>query len=130
MTKPSRYGEFHEYVREAIRDPKDAAEYLSAAAEDGDNAVFLLALKDVLDVHGSLSALSRKTGLSRANLHQMLRGKTSPRLDTLTKVLSTAGLGISIVTLPPKRAKPRRTPRARAATLGLAAARPGRAGTT
>lgn len=103
MTKLKHYRDFHDLVRETIRAPKDAAEYLSAAAEDGDNAVFLAALKDVLEVHGSLSALSRKTGLNRANLHQILRGKTSPRLDTLTKVLNSAGLGISIVTLPPKK---------------------------
>jgi len=130
MTRSVRYVELHEYVREAIRNPKDAAEFLSAAAEDGDNAVFLLALKDVLDVHGSLSALSRKTGLSRANLHQMLRGKTSPRLDTLTKVLSTAGLRISIVPLQRRKVKPPRTARVRTATRGLAATRSGRAGTT
>ena len=129
MNKPLRYGDFHEYVRRAIRDPEDAAEYLSAAAEDGDNAVFLLALKDVLALHGSLSALSRKTGLSRANLHEMLRGKSSPRLDTLTKVLSTAGLGMRIVALRPKRAKRRPKARARATTLAPAAARPGRART-
>jgi probable addiction module antidote protein len=103
MRKRKTYRDFHELVRDTIRHPNDAAEYLSDAAEEGDSAVFLLALKDVLDVHGSLSALSRKTGLNRANLHQMLHGKTSPRLDTLTKVLGSAGLGISIVALKPKK---------------------------
>ena len=98
MTKAKRYREFDEYVRESIRDPKDAAEYLTAAAEDGDNAAFLIALKDVLDVHGSLAELSRKTGLNRANLHRILQGKSSPRLDTLTKLLNSAGLRISIST--------------------------------
>jgi probable addiction module antidote protein len=99
MSKAMQYREFDQYVRDSIRDPKDAAEYLSAAAEDGDNAAFLLALKDVLDVHGSLSELSRKTGLNRANLHRMLQGKSSPRLDTLTKLLNSAGLRISIMTI-------------------------------
>ena len=130
MKKTRHYREFDEVMRDLIRDPKDAAEYLSVAAEEGDNAVFLLALRDVLDVHGSLSAISRKTGLNRANLHQMLSGKTSPRLDTLTKVLRTAGLGISIVTLQPKHARRRRTPRAHPATPGFVAARPGRAHAT
>ena len=97
MSKPRRrYRELGEYVRESIRDPKDAAEYLNAAAQDSDNAAFLVALKDVLDVHGSLSELSRNTGLNRANLHKMLQGKSSPRLDTLTKVLASAGLRITI----------------------------------
>jgi probable addiction module antidote protein len=127
MAKVKHYRDFHELVRETIRDPKDAAEYLSVAAEEGDNAVFLLALKDVLDVHGGLSALARKTGLNRANLHQILRGKTSPRLDTLTKVLNSAGLGISIVTLPPKK---RRTTRMRTDPSDVTVSRAARARTT
>lgn|SRR5579863_4542956 len=110
MTKPKRYRDLQNLVQKEIRDPQGAAAYLSAAAEDRDPAVFLIALRDVLEVHGSLSALSRKTGLNRANLHHMLRGRTSPRLDTLTKVLESAGLGLSIVPLRPKRT---RTPRTR-----------------
>jgi len=124
MRKRKTYRDFDELVRDTIRDPRDAAEYLSDAAEDRDGAVFLLALKHVLDVHGGLSALSRKTGLNRANLHQMLRGKTSPRLDTLTKVLKSAGLGISIVALPPKR---RGAAQARVAGAGRIASRASRA---
>ena len=127
MAKVKHYRDFHELVRETIRDPKDAAAYLSVAAEEGDNAVFLLALKDVLDVHGSLSALARQTGLNRANLHQILRGKTSPRLDTLTKVLNSAGLGISIVTLPPKK---RRIARGRTPPSAVTVSRAARARTT
>ena len=115
MRRPKTYRDFDELLRDEIRDPRDAAEYLNDAAEEGDSAVFLLALKDVLDIHGSLSAPSRETGLNRANLHQMLRGKTSPRLDTLTKVLHSTGLGISIVALQPKR---RGTAQARVATQG------------
>ncbi|MEK8016715.1 MAG: hypothetical protein VSS75_007585 [Candidatus Parabeggiatoa sp.] len=34
---------------EALRDPSEAAEYLNAALEDGDEAVFRLALKDVVE---------------------------------------------------------------------------------
>ena len=43
----TEYRDFQEYVRESIRNPKDAAEYLNAAAEDGDSAAFLIALNDV-----------------------------------------------------------------------------------
>jgi len=53
MSKPRQYRDFQEYVRESIHNPKDAAEYLSAAVEDGDSAAFLIALRDVLDVHSS-----------------------------------------------------------------------------
>ena len=97
MTGPRHpYRELGEIVRKAIRDPKDAAEYLNAAVEDGDHAGFLVALRDVLEVHGSLAGLSRSTGLNRANLHKMLQGKSSPRLDTLTRLLDSVGLRITI----------------------------------
>jgi probable addiction module antidote protein len=96
MKNPRQGREFQEYVQDFIRDPSRAAEYLNAAAEDGDSAAFLIALKDVLDVHGSLSALSRETGLNRANLHKMLGGKSSPRMDTLKKVLRSVGLRFTI----------------------------------
>ena len=96
MTNPREGREFQEYVQDFIRDPGRAAEYLNAAAEDGDSAAFLIALKDVLAVHGSLSALSRETGLNRANLHKMLGGKSSPRMETLNKVLRSVGLRFTI----------------------------------
>jgi probable addiction module antidote protein len=116
MRNPRQGRELDAYVRDFIRDPQSAAEYLNAASEEGDNAAFLIALKHVLDVHGSLSELARKTGLNRANLHRMLRGNSSPRLDTLTKVLHSAGLRISIRPLErgakPKRARQRTPARA------------------
>lgn len=96
MSHPRQGREIDEYVRDFVRDPERAAEYLSAAAEEGDSAAFLVALKDVLAVHGNLSEIARAAGLNRANLHKMLQGNSSPRLDTLNRLLRAAGLRISI----------------------------------
>jgi probable addiction module antidote protein len=96
MSHPRQGREIAEYVREFIQHPQSAAEYLNAAREDGDQAAFLIALRDVLDVHGSLSELARQAGVNRPHLHRILQGKTSPRLDTLSRVLNTVGLEIRI----------------------------------
>ena len=88
------YREFGDYVREAIQDPKLAAEYLNAAAKEEDRKVFMIALKNVIDVFGGLSNLARKANLNRANLHRALTGKGSVTLDTLQRTLSAAGFQI------------------------------------
>ena len=40
---------YRNLLRENLQDPEYAAEYLNAAIEDGDEKVFLLALRDVAD---------------------------------------------------------------------------------
>jgi probable addiction module antidote protein len=87
---------WRESVQEAIRDPEEAAAYLNAAAEQGDSRAFLIALKDVIDVHGGVSTLARKTRLNRGNLYRMLSGRGFPRLDNLSRVLEASGLAITI----------------------------------
>jgi probable addiction module antidote protein len=103
--KPKRtHRPWREHIQEAIRDPEEAAAYLNAAAEQGDGRAFLIALKDVIDVHGGVSALARKTRLNRGNLYRMLSGQGFPRLDNLSRVLRASGLAITI-----RPAKQRRT---------------------
>ena len=50
MNKASR--PYKESLLEDLKDPKEAAEYLTAALEDGSPDVFLLALRDVAEAHG------------------------------------------------------------------------------
>src|SRR5574340_969929 len=40
---------------ESLRDPCEAAAYLNAAIEEGDRAVFLLALRNVAEAHGGMA---------------------------------------------------------------------------
>jgi probable addiction module antidote protein len=87
---------WRDFIQDWIREPRQAAEYLNAAAEQGDGRAFLIALKDVIDVHGGVSRLARKTKLNRGNLYRMLSGRGFPRLDNLARVLKASGLRISI----------------------------------
>ena len=45
---------------EALKDPREAAAYLNAAIEDGDKEVFLLAMRNVAQAHGGMSAVAKK----------------------------------------------------------------------
>ena len=104
--KPSRhYRPWRAVVQDSIREPAEAAVYLNAAAEQGDSRAFLIALKDVIDVHGGVSKLARRTKLNRGNLYRMLAGAGFPRLDNLNRVLKASGLKISITPSKASRSK-------------------------
>jgi probable addiction module antidote protein len=83
-------------IRE-LKDPREAAEYLSMALEDGNMEVFLLALKDVAEaLGGGFSKLSRKTHLNRENLYRMLSDKGNPELRSMGALLGALGLKLSV----------------------------------
>ncbi|HPT47583.1 MAG TPA: putative addiction module antidote protein [Candidatus Rifleibacterium sp.] len=82
---------------ETLKDPREAAEYLNAALEEGDNELFLLALKNVVKASG-VTNVARKTHLNRENLYKMLSEKGNPELTSLWSILSSIGLKISIDT--------------------------------
>lgn len=83
-------------IRE-LKDPREAAEYLSMALEDGNMEVFLLALKDVAEaLGGGFSKLSRKTRLNRENLYRMLSEKGNPELRSMGALLGALGLKLSV----------------------------------
>jgi DNA-binding phage protein len=49
---PKGYRSYEESLSEALQDPREAAEYLSARLEGGSREVFLLALRQVAAAHG------------------------------------------------------------------------------
>ena len=59
-TKP-----YQESLLESLKNPDEAAHYLNACLEDDDARVFLLALRDVAEAHGGITALSRTAHLNR-----------------------------------------------------------------
>jgi len=85
------------------------AEYLTAALEDDDPEVLLLALSEVARAKG-MSAIAAATGLGRESLYKALAPGAKPRYDTVLKVL--AGLGVRL------RAQPRVTGATRRVSAG------------
>ena len=95
---------FRDYLTKDLENPARAAVYLSVALEeyeaDGNQEAFLLALRTVVEAHGGIGALARKTGLNRQHLYRALSGKGNPTWATMDSVLSALGFRFAIETKP------------------------------
>ena len=87
---------YESYLNQDLADPREAAAYLTAAIEDGDLNVFLLALKDVAKVHGGLGKLSTASSLNRRALYRMLSERGNPALSSLDAILKTLGFQLAV----------------------------------
>ncbi len=78
-----------------LADPREAAEYLNAALEEGTVEGFLLALRDVAEAKG-MANLSKKAHLNRVSMYRMLSRHGNPQLSSLSTVLNTIGLRLAV----------------------------------
>jgi probable addiction module antidote protein len=74
-----------------LTDAETVAEYLSAALEDQNPDMFLVAVKNVARARG-MAQLARDTGLGRESLYKALAPGARPRYDTVLKVLRALGV--------------------------------------
>lgn len=81
---------------ERLRDPREAAAYLDAAIEDGDEGGLMLALRHVAQALGGVAVLARKSKLTREATYRMLSASGNPELRSLTAILGAAGLRLSV----------------------------------
>jgi probable addiction module antidote protein len=93
MTKTTSY---QQDLIESLKDPCEAAAYLNAAIEEGDRAVFLLALRNVAEANGGMAALSEKANLSRESLYRMLSKRGNPEIKSLLSLLHAMGLRLAV----------------------------------
>lgn len=89
-----RYRTYDEYLDEVLRDPTDAAMYLTAAAEYNDPPFLLDALASVARAHG-LSAMAKRISLSRMGLYKSLSRSGNPQLKTFMGILKAAGIQLA-----------------------------------
>lgn len=92
--KPSK--NYHDDLLQRLADTEYAAEYLTACLEDGDEGVFLLALRDVAQVHGGISQLAQKTNLNREHLFRMLSKTGNPQLNSLRRIAGAMGFKFTL----------------------------------
>ena len=85
--------DFKENLLNDLKDLDYAAGYLTAALEEGED-VFLLAIRDVAQAQGGMTALAKSTALNRENLYDMLSDKGNPRFLSLTSILDKLGLQV------------------------------------
>ena len=93
----ARSKNYQDSLIESLADANEAAAYLNAALEDGDNEVFLLALRNVADARlGGMSKLAEATGLNRESLYRMLSENGNPELRSLSLLLQALGLKLAV----------------------------------
>ena len=68
--------------------------------QDGDTKSLMRAIQRVADAKGGISKLAEITKLNRQNLYRIFSNQTSPRFDTLSKILRALGFTIAIKNLP------------------------------
>jgi probable addiction module antidote protein len=88
--------DYHDDLLRRLKNPRYAVGYLNACLQDDDDGVFLLALRDVAQVHGGLRSLAGKTHLNREHLFRMLSKKGNPRLHSLRQLIGTFGFRITL----------------------------------
>jgi probable addiction module antidote protein len=83
---------YEEVLDEQLQDPVEAANYLNAAYEEGED-VFLLAMQDVAHARG-ISQTAKKAGLQRVGLYKMLSKKGNPEHRSIRALLDALDLHI------------------------------------
>jgi len=99
-----RFRNYKEDLFRELKNPEEAFYYLQDAFEDEDRRVFLLAIRDVVEAQGGFTKFSRKAGLSREHLYDVLSLKGNPELNTLKAILDALGFRLSIESKKQKKA--------------------------
>lgn len=81
-------------IAELREDPEYAEAYLQAAFDDiyepGGIGGFLVALRQVIESRGGVSAIAQRSGLSRQHIYRALSEKGNPTITTLTELTRAA----------------------------------------
>lgn len=97
MAKKRIYVNYNDFLKEELKNSKFAMIYLNEALQDENPTVFLIALKDVIEARGNnISALSKKTKISRPNIYKMLSKKGNPRWHNITSLIEAMGLQVNL----------------------------------
>lgn len=87
---------YESWLIEQLKSPAEAAAYLEAVLEDGDQAAIMLAIRQVAQAQGGLAMIARKAHLTREATYKMLSKTGNPELRSLSAVLKATGLRISV----------------------------------
>ena len=91
------FRDYQEKLIQDLKDPKLTSAYLNEALLDKDPRVFLLALKNVMQARGEkVSAVAKKTKLSRENLYRILSTKGNPKLTSILAILNVTGFSLAV----------------------------------
>lgn len=94
-----KYRTLDDYITERLRnEPEFAVEYLNAALEayfeDFNNDALAQALKRLILASGSIKKFSEDANVNREHLYRLFNSKSTPSIDTLSKILKALGYQI------------------------------------
>ncbi len=85
-----------EYMHGVLQNDAEAAAYLEAAIDDGDQSGLMIALRRLAEARGGIASIAERTGLSRETLYRTLSERGIPRLSSLSAILQATGLKLAI----------------------------------
>ncbi|MFA5974831.1 MAG: addiction module antidote protein [Elusimicrobiota bacterium] len=94
-----KYRTHDDYLTHSLKNPKEAALYLNAAAEENDPALLLEALAQVARAHG-VTHMAKRVSLSRMGLYKTLSKKGNPEFKTFVGILKASGLQLAFKPMP------------------------------
>jgi len=96
-TMPMKTTSYKEWLDAKLSDPRRAARYLNAAAEDSE-AMFLKALRKVASSQSrSMADIAAACGVSRESLYRMLSEAGNPTSENRRSILAVLGLKSIVV---------------------------------
>ena len=87
---------YEAWLLEQLKDPAEAAAYVEAVLEEGDQGAVMLALRQVAQARGGIAAVARKAKLTREATYKMLSKQGNPELRSLKALLKATGLRIAV----------------------------------
>lgn len=98
------------YMKRVLTDRRRAAEYLHAAAADGELKYLLIAIRRVVGANGGMGALAKAVGMSRTTLYKTLSPTGNPGVETLKAIVGVYGIRLGFF---PMADRPAEQPHAR-----------------
>ena len=87
---------YEPYLIQRLKDPAEAAAYLEAVFDEGDQGAIMVALRHVAQAQGGIAQIARKAHLTREATYRMLSKSGNPELRSLKALLAAAGLRLAV----------------------------------
>lgn len=96
MKHPASVSHEDATIQELKDNPQEAAAYLSAVLEDGDQKEVMLALRRIAAAFGGVPKLAEHTDLNAKTLYRTLSARGNPEMKSLMAILKALGLRLAI----------------------------------
>ena len=100
-----KFRNLDELLEEYLQNPEFALSFLNQALADDDIDAFKKSLKDIIKVHGNISAIAKEANVSRGTLYKLMSDKGQPEIGTILKVFHALGYDVTVTQRQPSQRK-------------------------